>query len=41
MIKNGEEKQIDLTEFAFLNGNNKEVFSKTLKAKIDAELKNI
>ncbi|MCB4797312.1 nitrophenyl compound nitroreductase subunit ArsF family protein [Neotamlana laminarinivorans] len=41
VIKNGEEKQIDLTEFAFLNGNNKEVFSKKLKAKIDAELKNI
>ena len=38
VIKNGEESKIDLTEFAFMNGNNKEVFSKALKAKIDTAL---
>lgn len=39
IIKNGQETKIDLTEFAFMNGNDKEVFSKELKTKIDAELK--
>jgi len=41
VIRNGEEKQINLTDFAFMNGRNKEVFSKELKAKLDAELPNI
>lgn len=39
IIKNGQETKIDLTDFAFMNGNDKEVFSKELKTKIDAELK--
>ena len=39
VIKNGKETQIDLTNFAFANGNDQEVFSKQLKTKIDTELK--
>ena len=39
VIKNGTETQIDLTEFAFMNGNDQEVFSKELKATIAKELK--
>ncbi|WP_250629683.1 nitrophenyl compound nitroreductase subunit ArsF family protein [Aureibaculum algae] len=39
VIKNGKEKQIDLTEFAFMEGNDKDAFSKELKTKIDTELK--
>lgn len=38
VIKNGKETQIDLTEFAFMNGNNQETFSKELKTKIETEL---
>jgi thiol:disulfide interchange protein len=41
VVKNGKEKHIDLTDFAFMNGNDKEAFSKELKAKIDAELKTL
>jgi hypothetical protein len=41
VIKNGKETKIDLTEFAFMNGNEKEVFSKELKAKIDTELQKL
>ncbi|ALJ06627.1 hypothetical protein APS56_16445 [Pseudalgibacter alginicilyticus] len=41
IIKNGNETKIDLTEFAFMNGNNQGVFSKELKAKIDKELKTL
>lgn len=41
VIKNGKEKKIDLTEFAFMEGNDQEVFSKELKAKIDTELKTL
>ena len=41
VMKNGKETQINLTDFAFMNGNNKETFSKELKAKIEAELINI
>ncbi|WP_158847765.1 nitrophenyl compound nitroreductase subunit ArsF family protein [Algibacter sp. L1A34] len=41
VIKNGKEKQIDLTEFAFMEGNDQDVFSKELKAKIDTELKTL
>lgn len=41
VIKNGKETQIDLTEFAFMNGNDRETFSKELKAKIDSELKTL
>ena len=39
VIKNGKETQINLTDFAFLNGNDQEAFSKELKTKIDTELK--
>ena len=39
VIKNGKETQINLTDFAFMNGNDQEVFSKELKDKIDTELK--
>ena len=38
VIKNGKEKQIDLTEFAFMNGKKQDTFSKELKTRIDNEL---
>ncbi len=41
VIKNGKETQINLTEFAFMKGNDQEAFSKELKAKIDTELKTL
>ena len=41
VIKNGKETQIDLTEFAFMKGNDQEAFSKELKARIDTELKTL
>lgn len=41
VIKNGKEKQIDLTEFAFMNGKKQDTFSKELKTKIDKELKTL
>lgn len=41
VIKKGKETQINLTEFAFMNGNDQDVFSKELKAKIDTELKTL
>jgi thiol-disulfide isomerase/thioredoxin len=41
VIKNGKETHIDLTSFAFMNGNDKETFSKELKAKIESELKKL
>lgn len=41
VIKNGKETQINLTDFAFMNGNDQEAFSKELKAKIDTELKTL
>ncbi|PQV50302.1 hypothetical protein CLV33_102162 [Jejuia pallidilutea] len=41
VIKNGKETQINLTDFAFMNGNDQEAFSEELKAKIDAELKTL
>ncbi|CAH8296675.1 hypothetical protein EV196_1115 [Mariniflexile fucanivorans] len=41
VIKNGKEKQINLTEFAFMNGNDQDVFSKELKDKINTELKTL
>lgn len=39
VIIDGNEKQIDLTDFAFLKGKKKDVFSKELKLKLEAELK--
>jgi len=41
VIKDGKETQINLTDFAFMNGNDQEVFSKELKTKIDKELKTL
>ncbi|MFI1772581.1 nitrophenyl compound nitroreductase subunit ArsF family protein [Thalassobellus citreus] len=41
VVKNGKEKHIDLTEFAFMNGNEKEVFANALKLKIENELKTL
>jgi len=41
VIVDGKETPIDLTDFAFLNGTDKEVFSKELKVKIDKELKKL
>ena len=41
VIKGGKETHIDLTNFAFSKGRDKDVFSKELKAKIDTELKKL
>ena len=41
VIKNGKETQINLTDFAFMNGNDKEAFSQELKTKIDKEFKTL
>ena len=41
VIKDGQEKQIDLTEFAFMEGNDQDTFSKQLKVKIENELKSL
>ena len=41
VIKNGKESTINLTEFGFMKGNNKEEFSKELKTKIETELKKL
>ena len=39
VINRGKETQIDLTDFAFMKGNDQEAFSQELKTKIDTELK--
>ena len=39
VIKNGQEKHIDLTNFAFQNGRDQEVFSRKLKEKLNEQLK--
>jgi len=41
VIKEGKEIQFDLTEFAFMKGNEQEEFSKELKIKLENELKNL
>jgi len=41
VIIDGKETQIDLTEFAFMNGNDQEKFSNELKATIQTELKKV
>lgn len=38
VIIDGNEKQIDLTEFAFMKGSNRDEFSKELKSKLEKEL---
>lgn len=41
VIKDGKENHIDLTEFAFMEGNDQDIFSKELKVKIENELKSL
>lgn len=41
VIVEGKETQIDLTEFAFMSGNNQGEFSNELKLKLEAELAKI
>ncbi len=41
VIKNGKETQINLTDFAFMKGNDQVAFSKELKSKIDTQLKTL
>lgn len=41
VIKNGKETKLDLTNFAFMKGNDQEAFSKELKATIEAQLKTL
>lgn len=41
VIRNGKETHIDLTDFAFMKGKDKEAFSKELKTKIETELKTL
>jgi len=41
VIVDGKETQIDLTEFAFMKGNDQETFSIELKAKLENELKKV
>jgi TPP-dependent trihydroxycyclohexane-1,2-dione (THcHDO) dehydratase len=41
VIKNGDEKQIDLTQFAFMYGKKKDDFSKKLKQKLEKQLAKI
>ena len=41
VIKDGKETHINLTDFAFLKGNQKEEFAKELKLKIENELKTL
>lgn len=41
VIVNGKETKIDLTEFAFMYGNEKEEFSQGLKNKLEDELKKL
>lgn len=41
VIKNGKETKLDLTNFAFMKGNDQEAFSKDLKVTIEAQLKTL
>lgn len=41
VIKDGKENHIDLTNFAFMNGNDKEAFSSELKQTIAIHLKSL
>jgi len=41
VITNGEEKQIDLTQFGFKYGKNTEEFTKRLKSRIEKQLSKI
>jgi hypothetical protein len=41
VVNGGKEKHIDLTDFAFMKGNEQEEFAKELKQKIENELKTL
>ena len=41
VIVDGKETQIDLTEFAFMNGNDQEKFSNELKVTLETEFKKV
>lgn len=41
IIKGEKEKRVNLTDFAFANGNEQATFAKELKLKLDAELKTL
>ena len=41
VIQNGQEKQVDLTDFAFMNADDEEAFTRGLQERINAELKNL
>lgn len=41
VIKDGKEKQVDLTNFAFMNGNDQKAFSDELKQTIANQLKEL
>ena len=41
VISNGEEKQIDLTQFGFMYGKNTAEFTKRLKSRIEKQLSKI
>ncbi len=41
VIVDGKETQIDLTEFAFMKGNDQETFANELKIKLEEELKRV
>ncbi len=41
VIVDGKETQIDLTEFAFMKGNDQEAFSNELKVKLESALKKV
>jgi len=41
VIVDGKETKIDLTEFAFINGNDQEKFSNELKITLESELKKV
>jgi hypothetical protein len=41
VIRNGEEKQVDLTNFAFMNADDEEKFTRGFQEKLNAELKNL
>ena len=38
VVRNGKERKIDLTDFAFLNGKNQEKFSTGFKSKLEKQL---
>jgi len=41
VVANGKESKIDLTDFAFMKGNEQKEFSNELKSKLDTELKKL